>query len=202
MWTLVYGSPNVTNTDYGQLGIRGSSLGTPPPRIGQATIYDTQTEIVYMFGGENSGGAKYNDIWAFDGISWTWIGGSNNTNQLAIIDEDLLNAPGSRDGASIAVLNNQLVVFGGYGLSQSLFTIYLNDVWTVELSPFTSAITSGIYELTSGISITSGFATSISSTTTSTTTTTTSNTGFFTSGNAEGKNAKKGLLFTMHSRNI
>lgn len=70
-----------------------------------------------------------NDVWKFDGNSWSWVIGSNVTNQIG----NFVN-PGARHGAAYCTnpFYNTLVMFGGYGYdtTQSPSGGYLNDMWT------------------------------------------------------------------------
>ena len=61
-----------------------------------------------------------NDLWKFDGQNWTWISGSNLTNQQGNYGiqgiSSSSNVPGSRYSAiSWIDMNNSLWLFGGEG---------------------------------------------------------------------------------------
>jgi hypothetical protein len=64
--------------------------------------------------------AHWNDLWKFDGIYWTWISGSNLTNQRGIYGNkgipSLSNDPGARRG-SISWVDKEgsFWIFGGVG---------------------------------------------------------------------------------------
>lgn len=61
-----------------------------------------------------------NDLWKFDGESWTWISGENTANKKAVYGElgvpNEANIPGSRNGASAWIDSfDNVYLFGGYG---------------------------------------------------------------------------------------
>ena len=63
-----------------------------------------------------------NDLWKFDGADWTWMSGSNQTNQKGSYgikgQASSTNVPGARYGAvSWLDSKNDLWLFGGYGHS-------------------------------------------------------------------------------------
>lgn len=59
----------------------------------------------------------WNDLWSFDGKLWTWISGSNSTNQPGVYGTVTSpeNVPGARSGHAMAMdsLRNLVWVFGG-----------------------------------------------------------------------------------------
>ncbi len=74
---------------------------------------------MYVFGGKsgNAGGSAMNDLWEFDGATWT----EKTKNGAA-------GSPPARDKAGVAwdFTGNKLIVFGGQGASGAL----LNDMWS------------------------------------------------------------------------
>ncbi|MDF1799565.1 MAG: kelch repeat-containing protein [Planctomycetota bacterium] len=80
---------------------------------------------MYVFGGKSgeSGGVELNDLWAFDGATWT----------LKTADGAIGSPPArSRAGVTFNVNRNRLTVFGGIDAAG----LYLNDVW--EWDPMTN----------------------------------------------------------------
>ena len=65
-----------------------------------------------------------NDLWQFDGSQWTWMGGSDTTNQRGVYGTkgvaSLSNVPGARQNAVSWTDNSGTVwLFGGYGFAAS-----------------------------------------------------------------------------------
>jgi hypothetical protein len=66
----------------------------------------------------------YNDLWKFDGEEWTWVSGSNTSNQNGVYGQkgipDPNNMPGSREfGVSWVDNNGNVWIFGGNGYPAS-----------------------------------------------------------------------------------
>ena len=96
----------VTNTDRG--------LGTPSLRSG-AVAWTDNAGNAYVFGGYNGVNPYLNDLWRFNGTSWSQV---TNTDRG-------LGTPSLRSGA-VAWTDNagNAYVFGGYNGSS-----YFNDLW-------------------------------------------------------------------------
>jgi N-acetylneuraminic acid mutarotase len=93
---------------------------------------------LWLFGGAglDSTGANgsLNDLWEFDGSSWTWVSGSNVAEQAGIYGTkgtaSSSNFPGGRLGfVSWTDKTNNLWLFGGDGLDASGARSFLNDLW-------------------------------------------------------------------------
>jgi len=69
--------------------------------------------LVVLFGGQADPSTYLNDTWTFDGTTWTQVS----------ID----NPPPVRAYASVATLDGQMIVFGGYANSTML-----GDTWTFD----------------------------------------------------------------------
>lgn len=146
-WTWVSGS-NVIGAPgvYGQKGV-ASANNHPGARNGAVSWVD-RNNSVWIFGGNgyDSQGQpnNLNDLWKFDGTSWTWVSGSNVVRQgnnfihgvygekgVAATD----NAPGARSGSVAWVdRNNMLWLFGGRGFASSRSVRWggLNDLWKFD----------------------------------------------------------------------
>jgi hypothetical protein len=93
------------------------ALTGPSPRRSPAMYYNSVDRKVYLFGGElfdplQSGIAKYNDTWEYNGPGSTW-------NQITT-----LHAPSERAGSPAAFIGDRAVLFGGQGE-----TGVLSDTW-------------------------------------------------------------------------
>jgi hypothetical protein len=135
-WTWVSGS-----NSYNQNGVYGTK-GTPDP----ANVPGSRSEAVswrdvsgnfWLFGGSgyaaSGGSGNLNDLWKWDGTNWTWISGSNATNQNGVYGSqgapNPANVPGSRSGAvSWTDTAGTFWLFGGWGYAAS-GSGYLNDLW-------------------------------------------------------------------------
>lgn len=87
----------------------------PCPRNQPVIVYHQKEKAIYLFGGYCSRDKKrLNDLWKFDGQSWTPV--------------TTKNAPPARSGHSMVydAFENRLLVFGGKNDAGEL----LNDVWS------------------------------------------------------------------------
>ncbi len=91
-----------------------------------------------MFGGADyppAGGTVYfNDLWRYGAGQWTWIGGSNATDQAGAYGTagtaSPSNIPGARTAAAHWVdQSGNFWLFGGYGYDSSGSLGDLNDLW-------------------------------------------------------------------------
>lgn len=134
-WTWVHGPQAASNVSgqYGTMGI-SSPLNIPPARSWGANCWTGIDGKLYLFGG--FGSQDFNDLWQYDIPSneWTWIGGSAlggvlpsyGTKGVAAAS----NNPGSRaECKSGWTINNQLWLFGGQSLVQTM-----NDLWKFDLN--------------------------------------------------------------------
>ena len=74
--------------------------------------YDAILDSVVLFGGVDEPGSQSNDTWLWNGTDWKEI--------------HLANAPGARYAAGMDYdpLSESLVLFGGFGINQTL-----DDTW-------------------------------------------------------------------------
>ena len=148
-WTWVSGS-NIVN----QQGSYGT-LGTPAPgnvpeaRQEAATWIDAAGNL-WLFGGAAApvgGGCNqfdplcwagtnsfFNDLWKFSGNEWTWMGGSENTDQAGIYGVQGVPSPTNSPGARYAAsswrdLSGNFWLFGGTGYDSAGNVGSLNDLW-------------------------------------------------------------------------
>jgi hypothetical protein len=132
-WTWVSGSNAAGQSGiYGTKGVAASG-NVPGARCDSVSWKDGSGNL-WLFGGWNyAANCGLNDLWKFDGTNWTWVSGSNTTNQHSVYGTKGVaasgNVPGARTGSvSWIDSSGNLWLFGGYGYAQS-FLNYLNDLW-------------------------------------------------------------------------
>ncbi|HLF93860.1 MAG TPA: galactose oxidase [Planctomycetota bacterium] len=138
-WTWVSGSAGV-----GQAGTYGTR-GVPDPanhpgarlrpHYGQGAAGP-----FWLFGGTGSG--TLGDLWKFDGTNWTWVSGSNLTDQAGTYGvqgvADPANAPGSRANGMLTVdVLGSAWIFGGTGQDAAGTSGLLNDLWRFDGTDWT-----------------------------------------------------------------
>lgn len=103
---------------------RYDSPNRPPPRSSHAAV--AHRNMMYVFGGEFSNPSlsqyrHYRDLWRLDltDMSWDRI--------------DIRGGPTARSGHRMCVVDNKLVVFGGF-FDTGFENKYLNDMYYVDLS--------------------------------------------------------------------
>jgi hypothetical protein len=137
-WTHVSGGANI-NGVYGTQGT-GSTTNLPGGRWGSTARIDPNGNV-WLFGGfgydaADSTPGLLNDLWEFNvaNKTWTWISGSNQTNQDGVYGTQgtaaSTNVPGGRQ-ASVSWLDNSgnFWIFGGYNLSGTGQPNSFNDLW-------------------------------------------------------------------------
>jgi hypothetical protein len=144
MWIWVGGS-NTYNQhgDYGTQGV-AAAANAPGGREGAVSWIDGNGNL-WLFGGRGyalTGAAgEMNDLWQFDPKSnaWTWVSGSNATNQTGLYGTQGVaastNLPGGREGAvSWIDGSGNLWLFGGSGYDSAGTSGELNDLWEFSTS--------------------------------------------------------------------
>jgi hypothetical protein len=138
LWTWIQGSSSAGQTAvYGTLGV-AAAANTPGGRHSAVTWTDNNGNL-WMFGGSAYGNAL-NDLWMYN-IStnqWTWMNGSNTTNQPGVYGTQgaaaAANTPGARIfGNTWTDNSNNLWLFGGSGLAGT-GQGDLNDLWKYSIS--------------------------------------------------------------------
>ena len=133
-WTWVSGS-NAANQpgSYSQQGT-ASSTNVPPARYG-ALSWTDPSGIFWLYGGTAAPPADnsliLSDLWKFNDGQWTWIIGSNATDQPPVYGTlgvpALGNTPGARfRAATWTDSSGNLWLFGGGGANG----VDLNDLWS------------------------------------------------------------------------
>jgi N-acetylneuraminic acid mutarotase len=143
-WTWVGG--NKLTEQSGKYGTKGvaSPNNYPGSRSGSISFSDKNGNF-WLFGGTgidaNGNSGLLNDLWKWDGTSWTWVTGNNTINQngthITRGTPDPRNVPGSRQlGAGGVDKNGNVWIFGGEGLFDTtqvnVFSnpaMNLNDLW-------------------------------------------------------------------------
>ncbi|MFZ3218269.1 MAG: kelch repeat-containing protein [Candidatus Acidiferrales bacterium] len=129
---------NVVNQK-GTYGTQGTSAASniPGSRSGSISWTDA-TGNLWLFGGrgyDSAGTFGYlNDLWKYSGGEWTWIGGSNLTNQSGTYGTQgtaaASNIPGARFlSTSCTDAAGNLWLFGGYAYDSTGTPGLLNDLW-------------------------------------------------------------------------
>ena len=142
------------NGTYGTKGV-ANAANVPGGRYKSATWTDVAGNL-WLFGGvgfDNVTGAigSLNDLWKFDGSTWTWVSGNYSRNNNGTYGTkgvtNVANVPGGRYGCATwtdAVGNFWL--FGGLGYDNVTgATGFLNDLWRFNISDSTWTWMSGNY---------------------------------------------------------
>ncbi|MCL4809512.1 MAG: hypothetical protein KJ062_17245, partial [Thermoanaerobaculia bacterium] len=139
-WTWVSGSDRSNRGGvYGTKGV--AATGNVPGARAQSLSWTDASGAFWLFGGQflsGFSGGYFNDLWRWDGTSWTWIGGSTTPNQVGVYGPLGVPAAGNGPGArklSVSWVdpNGNLWLFGGFGIGQSPVDRSLggrlNDLW-------------------------------------------------------------------------
>lgn len=138
-WTWVSGS-NIANQT-GVYGTKGTAdaANVPGGRSSGVSWTDSSGNL-WLFGGfgYDSVGTEniLNDLWKFDGSNWTWLSGSNTTNQGSDYGTQGIaaatNVPGARmEAVGWIDSNDNLWLFGGG------YNAMNNDLWRFDGSNWT-----------------------------------------------------------------
>ena len=144
-WTWVSGS-NIINQPgvYGTKGV-ADPLNIPGARDASISWIDGGGSL-WLFGGAgyDSIGSfdLLNDLWKFDGTSWTWISGSNIKDQWGVYGTKGVANPANIPGARHRIISwtdggGNLWLFGGGGYDSTGGRSYLNDLWKFDGTSWT-----------------------------------------------------------------
>lgn len=135
-WSWLSGSDTVN-----QPGIYGTANDLPGARYASTTSTDASGNA-WLFGGQgyDVGGnnGRLNDLWRWNGSSWSWISGSDTINQTGNYGvqgtAEAANVPGARNyGVSWVGSNGNFWLFGGIGIDSTGGTAsQLNDLWRYQ----------------------------------------------------------------------
>jgi N-acetylneuraminic acid mutarotase len=136
-WGWMSGSDTI-----GQHGVYGSqgvpASGNVPGARQQSISWIGSSDSLWLFGGygfaASGGSSKLNDLWRFDGANWTWVSGSNLTDQPGVYGTLGVPAPGNTPGARYGSVSfkdgkGRFWLFGGQGYDASGSEGYMNDLW-------------------------------------------------------------------------
>jgi N-acetylneuraminic acid mutarotase len=137
LWTWIAGTDQMNPS--GVPGTKGvpDPANTPGGRS-QGTRWTDAAGAFWFFGGagyDSSGGlGSCNDLWKFDGTSWTWVSGALTVWQVGIYGtkgaSSPTNVPGARSNAAPFVdAAGNLWLFGGSGNDSLGNTGTLDDLW-------------------------------------------------------------------------
>ena len=120
-WTWISGSDEENQP--GIYGTKGTAAPTNVPGARKEAVSWTDPNGgFWLFGGQGytqGGLGQLNDLWRWDGTSWTWIAGSDTLNQPGVYGTKGIpspsNVPGARErSVSWTDANGNLWLFGGY----------------------------------------------------------------------------------------
>jgi N-acetylneuraminic acid mutarotase len=142
-WTWISGSD--IRLEPGIYGAKGEAdpANIPGARAHAASWIDSSGNL-WLFGGSGYDSAgdfgSLNDLWKFDGTSWTWTSGSDVRNQKgdygAKGEADPANIPGARLAAASWIdSSGNLWLFGGEGYDSYENSGRLNDLWLYVPAP-------------------------------------------------------------------
>ena len=144
-WEWVKGS-NATQQE-GSYGTQGSpgKANVPGSREGASCWRDAQNQL-WLFGGtieiSSSTSNYFNDVWKFDGTNWTWVMGSESTNQGGSYGTHGTAALGNIPGARREALTwsdgqGNVWLFGGLGYDSAGEMGELSDLWKFDGTAWT-----------------------------------------------------------------
>ncbi len=135
-WTWVSGSS--AGNQWGTYGASTGTTGTPGGRWAAVSWTDSNNNL-WLFGGQgyDSVGAfnVLNDLWKFDGTTWTWVSGSKTAAQSGTFGAatGTTGMPGARQNSvSWIDSSGDLWLFGGYGRDSAGTGSFLNDLWKYQ----------------------------------------------------------------------
>jgi N-acetylneuraminic acid mutarotase len=144
-WAWISGSDVIAQS--GVYGTKGEAdpANVPGARQLSASWIDSSGNLwIFGGGGYDSAGdqGNLNDLWKFDGTSWTWISGSNVIIQPGVYGTRGVaapaNVPGARaQAASWIDSNGNLWLFGGHGYDSAGDQGSLNDLWKFDGTEWT-----------------------------------------------------------------
>lgn len=136
-WTWISGSDRDNQIgNYGTLGM--ADPANIPGARQQAVSWTDASGNFWLFGGDNydQAGMLYslNDLWKFSQGEWTWMGGSDLSNQVgtygSVGTASATNAPGARFAAvTWTDSSGNVWLFGGGGYDSVGTDGLLNDLW-------------------------------------------------------------------------
>ena len=99
---------------------------SPQGRYIYGFAYDSHRQVAVLFGGDNTGSARLNDTWEYDGTNWRQVSPSQSPPGRVNIDQTLVYDSSRR----------RVVLFGGLGSSS-----YLSDTWEYDSTTWSQVST-------------------------------------------------------------
>lgn len=145
-WTWMSGSNAINQLGvYGTQGV-ASPNNSPGSRVGPVSVVDLSGNF-WLFGGygndsANAQGGDLNDLWKYSDGEWTWMSGSNLTEQGGTYGTLGIAAPGNIPGARYQAISwidasGSLWIFGGLGIDSTGSRGRLNDLWKYSAGEWT-----------------------------------------------------------------
>lgn len=135
-WIWLSGSngPNQPGA-YGTKGVAAPG-NVPGARVGAVSWTDAGGSF-FLLGGQvdplPKTWASLSDVWKWDGVNWTWVGGASTPDQPGTYGTksmpDAGNEPGARGNAVVSQASGSVFLFGGRGASSTGRIGALNDLW-------------------------------------------------------------------------
>lgn len=139
-WTWVSGSS--LGGQAGVYGTKGTAdSGNVPGGRDSAVSWIDSSGNLWLFGGnglDSAGTADLlNDLWKFDGTNWTWVSGSNLTDQAGAYGTKGAAGSSNMPGARFAAVTwrdstGNFWLFGGAGIDSTGKQRGLNDFWKFD----------------------------------------------------------------------
>ena len=139
-WIWMGGSNTVGQS--GHYGTKGTAAAANIPGARAAAVaWRDSSGTTWLSGGwglDSAGATGHlNDLWKFNGTSWTWVAGDNTVNHPGTYGTKgtaaTTNVPGARFGAAASADGSgRLWLFGGRGYSTNGVEGDLNDLWVYQ----------------------------------------------------------------------
>jgi len=102
-----------------------TSTGAPTTlRSGHSMVWDSQDDLVFVFGGIDDQGNLLNDLWSYSPATATWKELNASNSSIGACQGS--NMPAPRMNAAMVWDNQQILLYGGLGAG----THYLGDLWS------------------------------------------------------------------------
>jgi len=140
-WTWEGGSNTLDQVGtYGTLGV--AAAGNIPGARAGATNWTDSSGNFWLFGGYDPNNGWFNDLWEYSAGEWTWVSGSNVTNQAGTYGTEGAaaagNVPGARwEAVSWIDATGNFWIFGGNGYDSANNFGSLNDLWKYSSGQWT-----------------------------------------------------------------
>lgn len=148
-WTWMGGADIIDQVGvYGAQSLSSSSNG-PGARVSPVSWTDASGNF-WLFGGYGAGATlsrtvfegDLNDLWEYSNGKWSWVSGSNQTEQAGIYGKLGIPAPGNVPGGRYEAVSwtdtsGNFWLFGGLGVDSTGTRGYLNDLWKYSSGQWT-----------------------------------------------------------------